>query len=73
MGALDKTKVYNTNLIEFLEFKNMVEISELVLISAISRQESRGAHFRSDFQTTNDEKFKAHTVIDSNGVVSYED
>ena len=72
MGVGDKTKEYNTNLIEFLEFKNMLEISELILISAINRDESRGAHFRVDFPNS-DNKFMFHTVIDNNGTVSYED
>lgn len=72
MGVSDKTKEYNTNLIEFLEFKNILDLSELVLISAISRQESRGAHFRVDFPSADDKKFKAHTIIEER-MVSYED
>ncbi|MFA5234877.1 MAG: FAD-dependent oxidoreductase [Sulfurimonas sp.] len=71
MGVSDKTKEYNTNLREFLEFKNMLEISELILISAIGRDESRGAHFRVDVPHT-DKKFEAHTIIDKEGVLSYE-
>ena len=68
MGASDSSKIYNTNLIEFLEFKNMLELSRLVLVSAISRDESRGAHFRVDFPFE-DEKFASHTIIDKDGVV----
>lgn len=71
MGVSDKTKEYNTNLIEFLEFKNMLTVAEAILLSAISRQESRGAHFRVDFPAT-DEKFRAHTIVDAEGMVSYE-
>lgn len=71
MGVGDKTKEYNTNLIEFLEFKNLLEISELILISAISRDESRGAHFRADAPEMN-KKFEAHTIISADGVLSYE-
>ena len=63
MGVNDKTKVYNTNLLDFLEFKNMLELSEIILISALYRAESRGAHFRVDAPNT-DEKFTAHTIID---------
>ena len=48
MGIGDKSKLYNQNLVEFIEFGNMLELSEVVAISAISRCESRGAHFRSD-------------------------
>ena len=69
MGPSDKSKIYNTNLIEFLEFKNILELSELILSGAIVREESRGAHFRSDFPQE-DEKFKMHTIKDKNGVVA---
>lgn len=71
MGVSDKIKEYNTNLREFLEFKNMLEISELILISAIGRDESRGAHFRVDAPHA-DKKFEAHTIIGKEGVLSYE-
>ena len=69
MGVSDNSKLYNTNLIEFLEFKNMLELSRLVLKGAITRDESRGAHFREDFPHE-DEKFKMHTIVDKDGVVS---
>ncbi|MFT7004770.1 MAG: succinate dehydrogenase/fumarate reductase flavoprotein subunit [Sulfurimonas sp.] len=69
MGVSDKSKVYNTNLTEFLEFENMLELSKLVLQGAITRDESRGSHFREDFPQEN-EKFKMHTIVDRNGVVS---
>jgi succinate dehydrogenase / fumarate reductase flavoprotein subunit len=62
MGPKDKSKVYNTNLVEFIEFGNMVELSEIILVCAISRNESRGAHFRSDIPTENDMAYKAHTI-----------
>ncbi|MEA2092320.1 MAG: FAD-dependent oxidoreductase [Campylobacterota bacterium] len=68
MGVSDTSKTYNTNLIEFLEFKNMLELSRLVLKGAIVRDESRGAHFRVDFPNE-DEKFKMHTIVDRDGVV----
>lgn len=69
MGVVDKSKIYNTNLIEFLEFKNMLELSRLVLEGAIDRQESRGAHYRKDYPNE-DEKYAKHTIVDFNGVVS---
>jgi succinate dehydrogenase / fumarate reductase flavoprotein subunit len=69
MGVSDKSQEYNTNLIEFLEFENMLELSRLVLQGAITREESRGSHFREDFPSE-DEKFKMHTIVDRNGVVS---
>ena len=62
MGVKDKLPSYNTNLIEFLEFGNVIELAEIVLVSAISRTESRGAHFREDHPHTDDKKFKNHTI-----------
>lgn len=44
----DENRIYNTELVEFLEFKNMVELCEAVLEGAMSREESRGAHYRID-------------------------
>ena len=69
MGVSDNSKIYNTNLIEFLEFRNMLELSRLVVLGAISRQESRGAHFRVDYPNE-DERCAMHTIIDKDGVVS---
>ena len=62
MGPKDTTQIYNTNLVEFLEFGNSVELSELLLVGAISRNESRGAHFREDIPDKNDEAYGAHTI-----------
>ena len=62
MGVKDKSKIYNTNLTEFLEFQNILEIAEAVIKSAINRQESRGAHFRQDKQERDDKNFQAHTI-----------
>jgi succinate dehydrogenase / fumarate reductase flavoprotein subunit len=57
MGIADKSREYNTNLLEFIEFGNMVELAETVLVGAIGRNESRGAHQREDFPHEDDEKF----------------
>ncbi|WP_456485827.1 FAD-dependent oxidoreductase [Hydrogenimonas sp.] len=57
MGIADKSKECNTNLTDFIEFGNMVELAEVVLIAAIGRNESRGAHQREDFPKKDDEKF----------------
>jgi len=45
MGAKDKSLRYNTNLTEFLEFRNMLDVSESVIRGALARKESVGAHF----------------------------
>ncbi len=62
MGPRDKSRECNTNLVEFIEFGNKLELSEIIVVSAISRVESRGAHYRSDAPARNDSMFGAHTI-----------
>lgn len=73
MGPKDKSKTYNTNLVEFIEFRNMLELSEIILVCAIRRNESRGAHFRSDIPQENNMKYKAHTITWKEDGVLYAD
>lgn len=61
-GIEDKSRTYNTNLKDFLEFKNMLELVPLIVKSAISRKESRGAHYRDDFKDENN-GYSKETVI----------
>ena len=49
IGIGDKSKAANSELIEFLEFRNALTLAPLITASALAREESRGAHFRSDF------------------------
>ncbi len=73
MGVGDKKRAYNTNLIEFMEFANTLELSEALLVGAISRDESRGAHYREDFPEQNDEEYGVHTIYRKvDGVLSVE-
>lgn len=63
MGLGDRSRVYNTNLIEFIKFKNTLTLGKALLVSAIKREESRGAHFRSDFPSI-DENFNHRSFYD---------
>ena len=47
---------------EEFELKNMVTVAKLITASALGREESRGAHYRSDFPSTDDKKWKRHIV-----------
>jgi len=44
-GVSDKSKVYNTNLVEFIEFINVLDVSEAIILGALKRSESCGAHY----------------------------
>jgi fumarate reductase flavoprotein subunit len=59
----DKSNVFNTDLQQALELKNMLDISETVSASALARQESRGAHQRLDFSERDDREFLRHSLV----------
>lgn len=54
--------VFNQALVYALELEFMADIAPTIALGALAREESRGAHFRSDFPMRNDEKFLAHTM-----------
>ncbi|MGA9059003.1 MAG: succinate dehydrogenase/fumarate reductase flavoprotein subunit [Terriglobia bacterium] len=59
----DKSRIYNSNLIQALETENMLELAEVLLFAGLAREESRGAHARRDFSQRDDEKFLAHSMV----------
>ena len=58
----DKAKEYNTNFTNVMELDSMFRVAEIVLIGAINRKESRGAHARTDFPKRDDKNFLHHTL-----------
>jgi len=62
MGISDKSKENNQNLIEFLEFQNALLLAPLIISAAITRDESRGAHYKVGFEQA-DETFQKHIVL----------
>jgi len=59
----DKSKVYNTNLINALEIQNLIDLAEALVMSALTREESRGGHSRRDFPTRDDRQWLKHTLV----------
>jgi len=62
MGIEDKSPTNNQNLVEFLEFQNVLLLAPTIISAAIARDESRGAHFKIGFEKE-DEAFKKHIVL----------
>ena len=58
----DKAKEYNTNFINVMETDSMLRTAEVLLVGALNRRESRGAHSRTDFPYRDDENFLKHTL-----------
>ena len=67
ISVKDKSLVFNTDLVETLEFDNLIRQAIATVDSAYHRQESRGAHAREDFPKRDDEKFMQHTIAWCNG------
>jgi len=55
-------KRFNTDLLEAVELGFLLDLAEVVVYSALSREESRGGHFREDFPKRDDENFLVHTM-----------
>jgi fumarate reductase flavoprotein subunit len=70
----DGTQVFNTELVAALELANMLDIAETILQSALQREESRGAHQRTDFTARDDTRFLNHALAyrDTDGAVRIE-
>ncbi len=58
----DQAKEYNTNFINVMEIDSMLRVAEVVLLGALNRRESRGAHARIDFKDRDDNNFLKHTL-----------
>jgi succinate dehydrogenase / fumarate reductase flavoprotein subunit len=54
---------FNYGLIRTLELRNMIDIAEATAVAALWRKESRGAHFRTDYPSRNDDEYLVHTMI----------
>ncbi len=63
----NKGKFFNYDLMEAIELGHQLDISEVILLSALHRNESRGAHFREDFPARVDDNYLKHTLVFSQG------
>jgi succinate dehydrogenase / fumarate reductase flavoprotein subunit len=58
----DRGKRFNTDLLEAIELGFLFDLSEVLVMTARERRESRGGHFREDYETRNDEQFMVHSM-----------
>jgi fumarate reductase flavoprotein subunit len=59
----DHSRTFNTELAAVLEFSFMLDVAEAIIHCAMRREESRGAHQRTDFPARDDERFLSHSLI----------
>ena len=62
ISVKDKSLLFNTDLVETLEFDNLIRQAMTTIDSAYHRKESRGAHAREDFQKRDDKSYMTHTL-----------
>ncbi|MFE5601335.1 succinate dehydrogenase flavoprotein subunit [Streptomyces coelicoflavus] len=58
----DKGRRFNTDLLEAVELGNLLDLAEVMAVSALARKESRGGHYREDFPNRDDVNFMRHTM-----------
>ena len=59
----DKGQVFNTGIIAALELSFMLDCAEAIIAGALTRKESRGAHFRTDYLDRDDEDWLKHILL----------
>jgi succinate dehydrogenase / fumarate reductase flavoprotein subunit len=62
VGAMDRGRVFNTDLMEAVELGFLLDCAEALVVSALARDESRGAHYREDHPLRDDEHWLKHTL-----------
>ncbi len=59
----DRGKKFNTELLWVLEIGSLLDIAETIVVGALERKESRGAHTRKDFPNRDDQEWLKHILI----------
>jgi succinate dehydrogenase / fumarate reductase flavoprotein subunit len=62
IAIMDKGQRYNTDLLEAVELGFLLDLAEVLVVSALNRKESRGGHAREDYTTRDDANFMKHTM-----------
>ena len=63
----DKSKQFNSEKVEILEYLNLIEIANATAYSALERKESRGAHAREDYPERDDANWLCHSLFFKDG------
>jgi succinate dehydrogenase / fumarate reductase flavoprotein subunit len=62
ISVQDKGQRFSTDLLEAIELGFLLDLAEVLAFTSRERRESRGGHFREDFETRDDKKFMVHSM-----------
>ena len=62
LALMDHGLVFNLEMIEALQLHSVMDLADIIAASALQREESRGAHYRSDFPLRDDVNWLKHTL-----------
>ena len=62
----DRSRTFNTEITAAIELQFMLDAGESIVHSALNREESRGAHQRTDFPKRDDQEYLAHSLVHRN-------
>ena len=72
----DRGDIFNTDLQAVFELRSILDLAEAIVLGALNREESRGAHYRKDHPKRNDRKWLKHTIFslkDGELTIDYKD
>jgi succinate dehydrogenase / fumarate reductase flavoprotein subunit len=66
VSVADPSRTFNTDLVQTIETRNVLDLAEAITLGALARTEFRGAHWRREFQERDDESWLKHTMLSWN-------
>ncbi|WP_144903540.1 FAD-binding protein [Halobellus captivus] len=66
VGVADQSRTFNTDLLQTIETRNIIDLAEAITLGALVRKEFRGAHWRKEHQERDDENWLKHTLLSWN-------
>jgi succinate dehydrogenase / fumarate reductase flavoprotein subunit len=54
---------FSQELVNIIEYESMLDLAEVITLGALNRQETRGSHYRCDFEKRDDANWLKHTLI----------